>query len=80
MCGVVMESDGREYQTVAELRAIWPVLVQGGHYDRELHEDACLCQIDIQASAAANNARGKYDPDFGGFVLAARASTGSEEA
>jgi len=44
-----------EYQTVAQLRTICPNIVQyDPKLDGPLHEDSCLCQIDLPATARAN--------------------------
>jgi hypothetical protein len=68
MCGVVFGPDGREYRSIAELRGIWPTLVYDPQYG-EIDEEACLCQIDIRATAKANRAHGEYDPAFGDFQI-----------
>jgi len=44
----------QEYDTVRELRTIAPVLIPDNHYSEPLDDDACLCQVDLEATAAKN--------------------------
>lgn len=52
MC-VALDTPQGSVQTVGELRRLWPRLVPAPRY-RQLDEEACLCQVDLEASARLN--------------------------
>src|SRR3990167_4757304 len=53
MCYEVTYKD-QTYETVRELRLIASVLVEDPRYALPLDDDACLCQVDLEATAAQN--------------------------
>lgn len=67
--------DGKDYNTVAKLRAVMPNgLVRCSHYqpEPELVEDACLCQLDLEATARLNGYEAERD-EAGFFMEFSRA-------
>lgn len=72
MCTLVNTPDGDSIGTVAELRRICPVIIPSlpGRAGYEpLIEDACLCQVDVAATAAANGIEVRHDRTFDEFWI-----------
>ncbi|MBA2670571.1 MAG: hypothetical protein H0U67_09385 [Gemmatimonadetes bacterium] len=66
MCTVVFAQDGTEIGSVAELRLMWPTIIElnAGVLHPAADEDFCLCGVDVPGTARVNGARVRYDDGF----------------
>lgn len=71
MCRVVVSRAGHEFGTVAELREVWPTLIEedAGVLEPSDDEGYCLCRIDVPGSARVNGARVEYDDTWGEYTI-----------
>jgi hypothetical protein len=71
MCTRIVLADGDEIDSVAELRRVWPTLVErgAGALAPAEDEDHCLCGIDVEASARRNGARVTYDHGWDEYTV-----------
>jgi len=71
MCSLLFTEDGTEISTVAELRRMWPIVIEqrAGVLEQQPDEDYCLCGIDIPGTARANGARVSHDSTFDEYTV-----------
>lgn len=71
MCVIVHTKDGGTIETVAALRALWPVLIQWSDGVLEPSDDEayCLCGIDVPESARVNGCEVVEDDVWGDYRI-----------
>jgi hypothetical protein len=66
--------DDTEVDTVAEMRRVWPTIIEvgAGVLEPSDDEDYCLCGIDVENTARVNGARVEHDRGFDEYRVVSR--------